>query len=266
MTKKAFLATYLAAALLLGLSTPPPGGRNPTMQDRQTPTATPTGTPAATPTPTATATAIPTNTSTSPRTPTATATATGMSRVIPTNTPAATPTPTNTPTPVLLPLINPSFSLPAPDGGFEGWKRLNNIWIISKKPSNPDPFDTAAKLGQDSHPDGSVTGWMIGDEDRLWQDVAALQPHSQVTLILTEIQHLVSGVAELRLYGWNGSSWQEIWFRPAPDAPRAQTAFDWYTFSYTIPANFSAYRIEAYGKLNHSEDGWKFCQFELWVS
>ncbi len=163
-------------------------------------------------------------------------------------------------------IVNPNFDQPISDR-FNGWHRLNNHWRISRKRSNPSPNDTAAKLGQDGGRNGPV-GWPIGGEDWLWQDVSVSGEHSQVVFTITEIQHMKQGVAESRLYGWNGRAWQEIWYRPFPDAPRntPKTRTDWYTYTYTIPASFSRYRLEFYGKLLDSGDGWKFTLLELSVS
>lgn len=87
------------------------------------------------------------------------------------------------------------------------------------------------------------------------------ESHTAVILSITEIQHMVSGVAELRVFGSNdGIQWTEIFFRPDPDAPynTTETRTSWYTFNYLIESSHTHYRVEFYGKLLHKDDGFKF--------
>lgn len=144
--------------------------------------------------------------------------------------------------------------------------------MISLKPMNPTPLDTAAKMGQDESGIGGIQGWPTGSQDWLWQDVTPGQLHTAVVFTITEIQHMQAGAggrAEVRIYGWNGTNWIQIWERLQPEAPMNTPAnrLVWYTYSYTIPvaSPFSQYRLEFYGKLMDDGDGWKFALLDLRV-
>lgn len=126
-------------------------------------------------------------------------------------------------------------------------------------------------MGSDTgiHPD-----WDLGDQDWLWQDVTA-PPHTAVVFTITEIQHMHGGIAQIRIYGCptaalncEGAIWQEIWFRPAPAAPMNTPANRdvWYTYPYTIPANFPQYQLQFYGEMLDEEDGWKFTLLDFRVA
>lgn len=228
-----------------------------TPEPTDTPTPTPTDTPTETPTATATDTPTPTETPTETATPTPTFTST------PTETATSTSTPTNTPTPFNL-ILNPNFTAHTPvDPGnqtFANWSQISNFWMHSPKPNFCQ--DSEAKFGQDSHQNGTTTGWMIGDEDWLWQIVLMLEPHTWIVFSITEIQHMVSGVAEVRVFGSNdgGQTWEQIFFRPDPDAPynTKENRTSWWTFNYLIESSHTTYKVEFHGKLLNAGDGWKF--------
>lgn len=160
-------------------------------------------------------------------------------------------------------VINPNFSLTNSKGkvipSFYGWQRANEKWMAVQKPAGL----TQAKMGQDTGRDGPV-GWMVGDEDWLWQDITIDEPHTRLTLTLTEIQH-GWGAAEVRLYGIGDEFYQQLFLREQPDAPTAQSRDDWYTFQYVITPSesFGMYRLEFYGRLDDPDNGWKFRALEL---
>lgn len=221
---------------------------------------TPTDAPADTPTPTPTDTATPTETATATETPTETATATPTE----TATPTATPTPTGTPFNLIL---NPNFYQhtpnPTTDGSiFPSWSQTNGLWMDNGGKPNPCQ-DSAAKLGQDA-PQGIPRGWMVGDEDWLWQVVSMPEPHAEIVFSITEIQHMQpgqGGIAEITIYGSddNGQTWDVVFYRPAPAAPMNTLANRtvWYPFTYVIQSSHSLYKIEFHGKLMDEDDGFK---------
>lgn len=129
----------------------------------------------------------------------------------------------------------------------------------------PNPCqDSAAKLGQDA-PQGIPRGWMIGDEDWLWQVVGMPEPHTEIVFSITEIQHMQvgpGGVAEITIYGSidNGATWDVVFYRPAPAAPMNTLANRtvWYPFTYVIQSSHVLYKIEFHGILMDADDGFKF--------
>lgn len=131
----------------------------------------------------------------------------------------------------------------------------------------PNPCeDSEAKLGQDSHQTAPfITGWMVGDEDWLWQVVGMPEPHAEIVFSITEIQHMQpgqGGIAEITIYGSddNGQTWDVVFYRPAPEAPMNTPAnrSTWYPFTYIIQSSHVLYKVEFHGKLMHKGDGFKF--------
>jgi hypothetical protein len=165
-------------------------------------------------------------------------------------------------------IINPNFDQPPPKG-HEGWTRINNLWPISPKPSNPSPNHTAAQWDGDDAGKG-VGGWPVGSEDWLWQAVQAPEPHTQVTFSITEIRHPVYyGTVWISLEGsYDGLEWSEIWRRDGlVPGQEASNRFDWYTNVYTVEeSDHSHYRLTFYGHYTNNEDGWKFCGLSLEAS
>lgn len=213
-------------------------------------------------TPTETATEMPTPTATDTPTATNTPTATGT----PTKTPTATRKPTKTPTPTATPdptnkICNPNFTIHTPNavGGqdFQCWSQDIGLFMHSDK-VNPCQW-SSVKMGSDFHANGPPTGWEPGDQDTIWQDVDASEPHLFVTLRTVEIHHLYEGSVELRLYGWNGLAWDEVFARLVPDFPINTPANRdvWYPREYKIASIHSAYRLEVYAEMEDYEDGWK---------
>jgi hypothetical protein len=70
---------------------------------------------------------------------------------------------------------------------------------------------------------------------------------------------MVSGIAAVNIYGsYDGTAWQLVWQREAPDAVwgaghECETPP---TFTYTIQSNYPFYRLELHGKMNEPDDGW----------
>lgn len=248
-----------------------------TPTETPTPTATETATETATPTPTETpapeetATGLPTDLPTDTPTPTDTATATETPTETATATPTQTATPTETPTPTGTPfnlVLNPNFYQHTPNPTTDGsiylyWNQTNGLWMDNGGKPNPCQ-DSAAKLGQDA-PQGIPRGWMVGDEDWLWQVVSMPEPHAEIVFSITEIQHMQpgqGGIAEITIYGSddNGQTWDVVFYRPAPAAPMNTLANRtvWYPFTYVIQSSHVLYKIEFHGKLMDPDDGFKF--------
>lgn len=217
----------------------------------------------------ATETSTPESTDTSP---VATPTEIAIQDTPTTTSPIATPTEALTTT---IPItstnlvVNPNLDIPpdwANHEGFDYWIRDNGWWMVGVKVNTPSPNHTAAKLGQDTLSNGNLQGWPNNSEDWLSQ-VITTTPHSLVVFTMTEIQHMTpEGVAEVRIYGSDDAeNWTEVWFRAAPDAPynTTENRTDWFTFTYLIPANYSYYKLEFYGKLDSTDDGWKFCLLDF---
>lgn len=107
---------------------------------------------------------------------------------------------------------------------------------------------------------------MVGDEGHLYQAVAIPEPHTGVVFKLTEIQHMYSGLAELRIFGsYDGVQWTEVFFRPEPQAPfnSVENRTSWWTFSYPVASDHAYYMVEFYGKMLAANDGWKFSCLDL---
>jgi hypothetical protein len=165
-------------------------------------------------------------------------------------------------------IINPNFDQPPPKG-HEGWTRINNLWPISPKPSNPSPGHTAAQWdGKDAS--GAGNPWPLDSEDWLWQVVQAPEAHTQVTFSITEIRHpTYHGVVWIALEGsYDGENWTEVWRRDGlVPGQEAKTRFDWYTNVYTVEeSDHSHYRLTFYGHYVNNLDGWKFCGLSLEAS
>lgn len=243
--------------------------------DTPAPTDTPTETliPADTPTPTETSTPTPTDTATATETPTETPTPTPTYTPTPTETATPTNTPTATATPYNL-VLNPNFTTHTALSGpghshlFPPWQQVNNRWMWSPK-VNPCE-NSEAKMGQDNPYSGTFYGWMVGNEDWLWQVVGMPEPHTEIVFGLLEIQHMqpgAGGVAEIRIYGSgdNGQTWDVVFYRPEPAAPMNTTEnrSTWYPFTYVIQSSHVLYKVEFHGKLMHKDDGFKFSCVEL---
>lgn len=263
-----FLA--LVAMITLGAAGTAMAAKNKIRTRHSQATATPTTT--ASITGRSTATATPTSASTATSTATATAQATAMpqatatsargggdatSTATPEATSTVTPVPTSTPAKSENLLANGTFA-----AGFDGWMMQNGYWRIHDitgstcAASNPDWPLTMAEMDRDVCKSCNV--WPVGGEDWLWQDVVA-PPHTSVTLTLTEAHHMVSGQAEMRVYGSrDGTTWETVWQRLQPDAAygaghRCETPP---SFSYTFSGDYPYYRVEVHGKINEEGDGW----------
>lgn len=163
-------------------------------------------------------------------------------------------------------LINGNFDVPLPKG-HEGWNRVNNLWPISTKPSNPSPNHTAPQWDADyNRKTGLYGGWPIPSEDWLSQVAQAPDPHTTVTFSITEIRHPTEyGIVWIAIEGsYDGENWTEIWRRDGFDGVEpAATQWDWHTHVYPIVSDHSFLKITFYGNYVNILDGWKFTDLSL---
>jgi len=147
---------------------------------------------------------------------------------------------------------------------------VNGHWG-NHEPIFCDPSGTRyAEMDQDKDRYGNVTGWQVGDEDWLWQDVQAADLHSLVSLSVTEAHHMKSGTAEITLYGsLDGAIWLVIYHRPGVESPygtgKCIADMPPEYFTYEIVASFPFYRLEIHGRMNEEGDGFLFGNFDLHV-
>jgi hypothetical protein len=164
-------------------------------------------------------------------------------------------------------LVNPNFDQPPPKG-HEGWTRINNLWPISPKPSNPSPGHTAAQWdGKDAS--GTGSWWPLNSEDWLSQTAQAPEPHTQVTFSITEIRHpTYHGTVWISLEGsYDGLEWIEVWRRDGlVPGQEASNRFDWYTNAYQVMSDHTLYRLTIYGHYINNQDGWKLTLLSLEAS
>lgn len=159
-------------------------------------------------------------------------------------------------------LINPQFH-----DGFTSWNITNGHWSIHA-PISCEPTGTKyVQMDQDNGRNGP-TGWMIGDEDWLWQDVYTDQPHATLIFSMIEAHHMKSGTAEVTIYGsYDGQSWEVVYHRPGVESPYGTGKCRGWgppaTFTYTIPSDHSYYRLEIHGRMNETGDGFLFGGFDL---
>ncbi len=161
-------------------------------------------------------------------------------------------------------VLNGSFS--EGPGGFDNWESVNNHWLIHTSICDPEIFpNTAAEMDQDK---GGV-GWQVGEEDWLRQVVETNGTHNRIIFGLAESHHMISGTAEIILYGsLNGTDWTEVWTRPTVEegsrgAGKSCTQVPRY--SYVIPTSISYkfYKIEIHGKYQVVGDGWLVSEVSL---
>lgn len=165
-------------------------------------------------------------------------------------------------------LINGNFS-----DGFAGWQQENGYWHHGRK-WNPCESGGDAQADQDiDKRTGQIRGWPTGAEDRLWQDVAAPAHYSQVTFRSQEIHHHGENVAEIRIYGFDGSQWTQLWRRPALDFPATESQRDWTArqYSFAVEQAYPQLRLEFYARIDAGIEegeqcGWKFSCLELLIS
>jgi hypothetical protein len=162
-------------------------------------------------------------------------------------------------------LANPDFS-----GGFSGWSSVNGHWLV-----HPTQCDASiwpqemAEMDQDQTKSGAARGWLVGQEDWLWQDVAVPVEHSELLFTIYESHHMSTGIAQTHLYGSDdGVTWTEVWNRPAPEAlayGAGKKCEPVPGFTYTIPVShsYSYYRLEFHGKMVDEFDGWIFSWLSL---
>lgn len=179
----------------------------------------------------------------------------GQGALVPTDTPASAPTSTSalTADPGQNLLVNGDFS-----DRFSGWQSVNGHWLIHDGSGCDDPENWPLWMSEMDR--DRRTGWEVGWEDWLWQDVQA-PPHSQVLLGITEAHHMHTGDAEVFLYGSeDGTDWTQIFYRPEPEAEFGVGHFcvPPPSFTYVVEASFPHYRVEFHGRMNEQEDGWLF--------
>lgn len=175
-------------------------------------------------------------------------------------------------------LTNPTFS------GFDG--RGNLIasldgWQID----NPLTWYAAVKNGISSAqcdqdmPRDVVVGWPLNVDGYLWQDVEVPEPHSQLSLTLSEQQHHGLNTAVITVYGLVDGNWQVIWQRVGfgEDVPvnTVENRTVWYTTVYEVVPEVicTAYRLEFHGRIDdgitpteQDKCGWKATNLYLEVS
>jgi hypothetical protein len=125
---------------------------------------------------------------------------------------------------------------------------------------------SSAQCDQDM-PRDVVTGWPLHTDGRLWQDVTVPEPHSQLSLTLSEQQHHGSNTAVVTIYGLVDGNWQIIWQRTGlADVPvnTVETRTIWHTNTYLITPEVicAEYRLEFFGRIDEGippQDacGWK---------
>ncbi len=147
--------------------------------------------------------------------------------------------------------------------GFNSWNMKNGFWLLHGPLCYAESPPEFAEMDRDVR-----AGWEVGQEDWLWQDVSVPIAHSQVVLTLTEVHHMHSGQAEIRIYGsQDGVDWEEIFFRPEVQATfgSGHLCTPAETFQHVIQASFPHYRVEIYGRMNEEWDGWLIGQLVLQV-
>lgn len=213
-------------------------------------------------------------------TPTPTATVGGET---PTLTPTPTPTeevPTPTPTPAETTdppstgenlLVNGDFN-----NGLQGWSYVNGHWLVHP-PVECDPSITGYYDGSYAEGDQDASGgWEVGQEDWLWQDVAA-PVHDSVTLVIHEAHHQhTDSYPVVTVYGSNdGSNWTTLFTRVGVASPgerpgKCSSAISPSrrlppeTNTYVFAGGFSQLRLELHYKLVTSDDG-VLIAFELYT-
>jgi hypothetical protein len=163
-----------------------------------------------------------------------------------------TPTPQGTPSPGDNLLVNGSLF-----DGFTGWSMDKGYWQvhipIACEPSGTNYAEMDRDVGTNT--------WPVGGEDRLWQDVFVPIPHMKVILSLTEAHHMITGIAEVKLYGsQNGKDWTVIYQRPEVESPfgtgKCIKDMPPKMFTYEIQASYPYYQLEIRGRMVHENDGW----------
>lgn len=132
-----------------------------------------------------------------------------------------------------------------------GWTTVNNHWYAAPKQTGDGKW--WAQCDQDwDRKKNQPRGWLYGDEDWLSQVVAAPEPHTEVSLTVTEIQHVKNGTVVIpRLYGsYDGIEWTLLWERLTlePDVPPVTPENrQFYTNTYIFPSDHPFLKFEVYG-------------------
>lgn len=179
-------------------------------------------------------------------------------------------------------LTNPKFtsgldSRGNPIPSLNGWT-VDNLatWHVGCKAgvcaAQCDQDEKTTKAGE-----AYIAGWPLHTDGRLYQDVTLLEPHSQISLSLTEVQHHGDNVAVVTVYGRVDGDWQVIWQRPGfgDDVPAntVDNRTTWYTNVYVtlLEVACTEYRVEFLGRVDSgippsNACGWKITNVVLEVS
>lgn len=159
--------------------------------------------------------------------------------------------------------VNGDFSY-----GLTSWEVINGYWTTHRaRPCEP----TGTGYVQMDRDQAGLDTWPVGAHDWLWQDVAALAPHSRTVLRLIEAHHMNDGIAEVTLYGkaeWD-EPWDVVFHRPdvesrfgtgkcgthGPPAP--------FEYSILVSQAYAYYRLEIHGQMVNPDDAFLFGGFEL---
>lgn len=155
------------------------------------------------------------------------------------------------------------------------WNFTPGTWYSGVKVGIP-----AAQCDQDM-PRDVVTGWPVGVDGYLWQDVMVpelAEGHSQITFSLDEQHHHGSNTAVITIYGLVNGVEVELWSRVGlADVPvnTIETRTVWHHNIYTIPVpvSYPEYRLKFHGRIDdgitpteQDKCGWKATNLYLEVS